>query len=720
MKCTSKVNSIIYENNSSGFKVAFIELDGEDFKITGIMPGLLEGGTYEFELSEDVHISYGFQFKVSSFRLAKPEEVSDMEHFLASGAFKGIGPSTAKKIIAHFGDRAMDIISDDIDRLTEVSGIGEKTLVMIKESIEEHLDASETLYELSKLGFNLSQSKRIYDRYGKTAMEKIETNPYRLLFDVKKMNFKLVDEVALKNGFESTSPQRLEALVVHTLKKIVYGEGHLYVEKKRLIAELTENIRLDIDTIEKALVDLESIYHVIRIDESFGNVCVYLSESFEWERGIVEQLMRIVQTFRNKGDFSGLNPSTYFSPEQLGAISHAFDEGVFILTGAAGTGKTTIMRELIERALNSKMSIALAAPTGRAASRIEEVVGMPASTIHRLLEYEFDEDDSFLYFKVNEGNTLDADVVFIDEASMIDAQLFYALLKGIKSGSQIVLIGDPNQLPPVGPGFPFVDLIKSGAFNVKELKGIYRQETSSLILKNAYSVLENGSFQYNEGEGDFFLFSEVTQTRTLERVKDLVSSRIPKVFGFEPLSSITVISPVKSGALGVQSLNKELQTCLNPLADKLYFGKFAVGDKVMQIKNNYNIEWVNQNTGEDGKGVFNGEMGFLVRASSDDITVKYIDGKLIKYRGESIQELELAYAMTVHKAQGNEFDVVVFPAFPFAPIMQSKNLMYTAITRAKKLFVVAGSRACFEKSALTEKLVKRNGNMRARLEALCE
>ncbi len=715
MKVTATVQTIIFEASKTGFKVASILIDGEEYKIKGIMPKLLEGFTYEFDLMEDEHPSYGFQFRVNSLKVADPSDISDVENFLSSGAFKGIGPSVARKIVKHFGDDTMNVLKEDISRLTEVSGIGEKTLERIKESVAEHLEASDTLYELNKYGFSLSQSKKIYDVYGEDSIEVVKENPYRVLFDVKRIGFKIIDSLALKNGFDTNSFERTEALILYTVQRIIYGEGHLYVEIGELYDKIRDRVNLDDDVLNEAIETLTVDYHILhleRLDSGLRELArVYLSESYEWERGIVDQLIRLSLSFHRSSKLSDMVPSVELSKEQIEALDSAFDEFLFILTGAAGSGKTTIMKELIDRAENAGLKTVVAAPTGRAASRIEEVSGVPASTIHRLLEYEYDEDDSILYFNKNEADPLDADVIFIDEASMIDAQLFYSLLKAIRGGANLILVGDPNQLPPVGPGNPFADIMKSGVFNVKRLRGIHRQSGEGHILKNAYSILSGGEFTYNQKDGDFFHFAEYGSERAINRIVELVSSRIPRVFGYEPLESICVISPIKSGALGVENLNRVLQKALNPLAGHLYFNKYAPGDKVMQIKNNYNIEWTNFDTGEDGLGVFNGEIGFVEMASTDFITVKFLDGKVIEYRGLAVSELELAYAMTVHKAQGNEFDVVVFPSFFVPPVMRSKNLMYTAVTRAKKLFVLVGDKRNFESASTVENIIIRNSGL---------
>lgn len=718
IRVKSEVKKIIFESVDTGFKVAIIEIDGDEHKITGIMPDLKKAFVYDFEISEDSHDSYGFQFKVLNYKMAEPTNRDDIINFLSSGAFKGIGLVSAKAIVDKFGDESLDILKNDVDRLLEVKGIGKKGLEKIKISVEEHLEASEILYKLSKMGFTLAQSNRIYSKYGEDSAEIVMENPYRLLIEVKGMGFKTIDKVALNNGFERRSAKRIDALIMYEMQNFTYNEGNLCVRESQVFEKMHSLIEIDDETLFESIERLKDYYRIVEIINE-GEAFLYLSEAFDWESGIVEHLQRLAFTYQALGSFENIQPSIDMSDEQKEALDKAFDESVFILTGAAGTGKTTILKELVSRARTLGLTTLQAAPTGRAASRMEEVIGLEASTIHRMLKYQYDEDDSFLYFLMDEENPLSADIVFIDEASMVDARLFYSLLKAIKSGSMLVLIGDANQLPPVGAGSPFIDMIDSGVFNTSKLTKIHRQAENSDILNNAHAILNDDKFKYNSEAGDFYLFSEHGNQKTLERVLELVSKRIPKVFNYEPLESISVISPIKRGLLGVENLNRELQKVLNPLSKTLYFEKFAAGDKVMQIKNNYNAEWINKETNEEGSGVFNGEIGFIVSASESGLLVRFLDGKVIFYKPNILRkELDLAYAMTVHKSQGNEFDVVVYPSFFLPPVMQSKKLMYTAITRAKNLFVIAGEKYFFEQAARSERNTKSMSFLKERLASL--
>ncbi len=718
IKLKSEVKKIIFESLDSGFKVAIVEIDGDEQKITGIMPDLKTSFVYDFELQEDSHDSYGFQFRVVSYKIAEPTNREDIINFLSSGAFKGIGPVSAREIVATFGDDSLNILKNDTDRLIEVKGIGKKAIEKIKLSVEEHLEASEVLYKLSKMGFTLAQSNRIYSKYGEDAADIVIENPYRLLIEVRGMGFKVIDKVALNNGFEINSEKRIDALIMYELQNLTYNGGNLCIKTKLVYERLQSLILIEDEVFYQAIERLKDWYRIVEIvidEESY----VYLAEAFDWESGIVEHLQRLSLSYKPFASFENIASSIELSEGQKEALEKAFNEGIFILTGAAGTGKTTILKELINMARFLGLSSMQAAPTGRAASRMEEVVGLKASTIHRMLKYQYDEDDSFLYFLMDEENPLDADVVFIDEASMVDARLFYSLLKAIKSGSLLVLIGDSNQLPPVGPGSPFVDMIDSGVFNTAKLSKIHRQAENSDILNNAHAILNGSDFKYNAKDGDFYNFAERGQQKTLERVLDLVSKRIPRVFNYEPIESIAVISPIKRGVLGVENLNRELQKVLNPLSKNLYFEKFAVGDKVMQVKNNYNAEWINADTNEEGSGVFNGEIGFVLSASESGLLVKFIDGKTIFYKPNILKkELDLAYAMTVHKSQGNEFDVVVYPSFYLPPLMQSKKLMYTAITRAKEMFVITGDKFYFEQAARSNKNTRSMSFLKERLMGL--
>ncbi len=716
----AEVKKIIYESLDSGFKVAFIDLDNEEQKITGIMPDLKEGFSYDFEIIEDFNDNYGFQFNVVSYKIFEPVREDDIINFLASGAFKGIGPVNAKAIVDKFKDKSLDILKTDIDRLLEVKGIGKKGLEKIKASVEEHFEASDSLYELSKMGFSLAQSNKIYSKYKEESLEIVRDNPYRLLAEIKGIGFKIIDKIALENGFDQFSSKRIDAIIMYEMQNFTYLDGNLCVSEFNLFQRLKEKIIIEEDVFVDAIERLIDFYRLIKISKDNQHY-LYLSEAFEWESNIVDNLLRLSLAYKPFGSFENIKSSIDLSKEQNNALFHAFDEGIFILTGAAGTGKTTILKELIHRANSLGLRTLQAAPTGRAASRMEEVIGLEASTIHRMLQYQYDEDDSVLYFLRDEENPLDAEIIFIDEASMVDARLFSSLLSAIPSGSLLVLIGDANQLPPVGAGMPFIDMIESKVFNTKQLSKIHRQAKNSEILNNAHIILNGGNFEYNKKDSDFYYFSERGNQNTLDRVLELVSQRIPRVFNYEPLESITVLSPIKRGILGVENLNKELQRVLNPLSNNLYFEKFAAGDKVMQIKNNYNVEWINKETGEEGAGVFNGDIGFITSASTSGINVKFLDGKEIFYKPNILRkELDLAYAMTVHKSQGNEFDVVVLPAFFVPPVMQNKKLMYTAVTRAKKLFVIAGDVYNFELAANSNDYRKTESFLKDRLIALKE
>lgn len=713
LKVKSKVKLIRYDAGKSGFKIAVIGIDDKDETIKGLMPGLVEGAYYHFELSPSYSEKYGHQYEVKNFRSEKPLQIEDLEAFLASGMFKGIGEKTAAEIVKHFGKQAYDVILGDIDRLLEVRGIGPKLLAKIKASIQGAEDDSALLYNLVALGFNPSQAQRIIKLYGESATEELKKNPYSLCFNVSGISLATIDKVAGKIGFDLTSKFRMEAIVDHALNQHIYGRGHHYALKEELYQLVNARSPIEYTVFEDLLYEMyENAY--LQIDAFYDEERIYSQESRYWEEETLEELIRIAQSYRSPQLLSVVNSEVALSEEQLEAIKGAFDEGIFILTGPAGSGKTTVLKELIRRAEILGLKIALAAPTGRAAARIEEVVGLNASTVHRLLEFEYNEDERLLYFKRGANNPLSADVIFIDESSMLDSRLFLALLRAIKNGAVLILIGDTNQLPPVGPGSPLKDLIHSGVCNVKELKGVHRQEFDSDILGNARAILNNEAYIYNRKGGDFYYIERLRSESNLNLITKLVADIVPERFGFKS-DDITVLSPVKDGPLGISSLNRELQKALNPNALRLYFGKFALGDKVMQQKNDYELEWVNLKTYEKGRGVFNGDIGRIVKISAADMSVEFLDGRLCDYSPRDIVNLDLAYALTIHKSQGNEFDAVILPSFYFAPIMRSKNLMYTAVTRAKKLFIMTGNRAYFEESCKIVKSLERRSALGERL-----
>lgn len=713
LQVSAKVKLIRYDAGKSGFKIAVISIEGRDETIKGLMPGLVEGGYYHFELSPSYSEKYGHQYDVKNFKSEKPLQIDDLEAFLASGMFKGIGEKTAGEIVKHFGKGAYDVILNDIDRLLEVKGIGPKLLEKIKASIHDTEDGSALLYNLVAQGFTPAQAKRIVDVYGDRAYDELKKNPYSLCFHVRGLSLATVDKVAKRMGFDLSSQFRLEAIIDYCLKQHIYSRGHHYALKAELYQAVSSHADLSLQRFEELIQEMyQNAY--LEIDSFFGEERIYSKESLYWEEAILAELMRIAESYQPQQLFTDAVSEMKLSEEQLDAIKGAFDEGIFILTGPAGSGKTTVLKELINRAEALELKIAMAAPTGRAAARMEEVVGLSASTVHRLLEFEYNEDEMSLYFKRGSDYPLSADVIFIDESSMLDSRLFLALLEAIKDGALLVLIGDINQLPPVGPGSPLKDLIKSRVCNMKELKGVHRQEFDSDILGNARAILRDEAYTYNRKGGDFYYIESLKSGPNLKLITKLVSEIVPEKFGFSP-DDITVLSPVKDGPLGINSLNRELQKALNPNAQRLYFGKFALGDKVMQQKNDYELSWVNLHTYEKGKGVFNGDIGRITEISNSELSVEFQDGRLCEYSPKDILNLDLAYALTIHKSQGNEFETVILPSFFFAPIMRSKNLMYTAVTRAKKLFIMTGNKSYFEESCKARTSLERRSALSERL-----
>ncbi len=724
MKITGSVERIIFESDTSSFKVASISVDGDEYTISGNMPLLYEHGIYVFDVTETVHQKYGFQFNCNSFRIADEADEEDIIRFLSSGAFKGIGEKTAEKIVNTFGSQTLEIIKTDITRLSEVEGIGKKSLQKIIESAKGHIERSDTLFELSRFGFTLNQAESLYAVFSDSSKDVILERPYEALRKVPSLTFSKIDEIALKNGFDRNSVDRIAAILLNELNYYSVYSGHTYIMKNKLINNVMARERFIFDgedemrdAFDEALVNLVIGGHIY-IEQTEGVVDdrIYLQSLYECETSIAEELIRINSVNYELKSSAGIKTEVCLSEDQERALEVAFDSSVFILTGAAGSGKTTILNELIKRVYLAGLSFRLAAPTGRAASRMTDLTGENASTIHRLLEVKFDEESNHLFFGRDRKNPIEEDVVFIDEASMIDVVLFSRLLRAIKTGAKLVLIGDPNQLSPVGAGAPFLDIISSGVFNVARLTGIHRQTNDSNIISNAHRVLKREELEYNAPNGDFYLFKTSGDSASLKRVIELVYARIPNKFGYDPMTSIVVLSPKKKGLLGTENLNVHLQSILNKNSDFKFFDRYSKGDKVMQIKNNYNLSWQSLKSGEDGEGVFNGEIGTIVEASSSGIVVNYNDEKLVTYGKSEINEITLSYAMTVHKSQGNEFDVVVMPSYDMGSFMESNNLIYTAITRAKKMFVIVGNEFYFERAYKSANKNERHTSLKERLE----
>lgn len=718
------IESIIFENEKNGYYVAQARAIDQpnlgDIVVTGNCAQLIEGNSYEVELSPKLHSKYGVQYEMKSCNALTPKDEESIIAYLSSGNFTGIKDATARDIVAMFGTQTLDIMKNHPEELLKVRGIGKKKLESITKSYSEIEEAQETLFYLSSLGLTLAQSNKIYEKYKHNAKRFLEKNPYSLIRSIPGIGFKTADMIATKLGFNNECVERLEALILYKLEEFL-ANGHTFAHYGELLWNFRE-FEFDSEKFQEAILNLvaqEELY--IRMDYEKGKARdnsrdillmeedkIYLRQIFLCEVGIINELFRILSASSEDLSFDRNFSSIKLSEDQLVALNSAFSENVFILTGGPGTGKTTILKELVYRLQSVGLTFVLAAPTGRAANRLEEVIGESASTIHRLLEYNYVEDMGFLIYNRNRENPIEADVVIIDEVSMVDAMLFHKLLEAVQSGSRLILIGDYNQLPSVSAGNVLEDLINSGLINTFKLDKVHRQASDSLIIKNAHAILHNSPLEYNKRDGDFYFIQSVQPTKVLEELIDLVVNRLPNYYKINPLEDICVLTPGKKGLLGSIHLNERLQQVLNPNTGVKFNDRFWVGDKVMQNKNNYEIEWFNTRTGEVGNGVFNGEIGIVERFDENNLVVHFGDEKYVNYSLRISEDLVLAYAMTIHKSQGNEFDFCVIPILNTPALLKYRKLIYTGITRAKKQVTLIGNMQEFYQMISNENDIRRN------------
>ena len=703
------VKNIVFYNRENGYTVAHLAGEGEggtdSFTAVGNLPGARAGMRYELSGEWKVHPQFGAQFSIRSFTEMMPDTDAGIELFLASGAIKGIGPKTARAILSAFGDQALHIIENETDRLKIIPGIGGKKCEMIRESFLEQRElAALTLY-FRQYDISPAAAMRLYREYGAGAREAIEENPYRMIDDIFGVGFRTADNIAMKLGVAGNSPDRIASGLLYILRRHVQ-EGNTYVPKKLLIEGAIQLMDVMSEEIEDQIfsMTLEGRVESRLVNEEEG---VFLSPMYFAELDICKDLIRLthagLKEIRADADNLIRQPESRFSiclsPGQKDAVRRSLSSGVFVITGGPGTGKTTIMGAILDIFTHCEFETAIAAPTGRAARRIGEATGYHASTIHRLLEYSFTDDREEMVFGRDRHEPLTCDVVIVDEASMIDVYLMRALLAAIPSGTRLIIVGDSDQLPPVGPGNVLRDLIESGQVVTAHLSAIFRQAEESMIVVNAHRVNRGEYPLINEKDADFFMVKRKTEQDILSTLVDLCTRRLPSHFkDLNPATDIQILTPVKKGLLGNANLNRTFQRIFNPPAagkpEKPHGDRvFRTGDKVMQTKNNYGLSWVNQVSFHEGQGVFNGDMG-LIHGIDEDmgrLTVSFDDGRFAEYSFAEMEELEHAWAVTVHKSQGSEFPVVVMPIFPVAPLLATKNLIYTAITRGKRLVALVGS-----------------------------
>lgn len=724
-----KIVEIIFHNESNGYTVAIGENDDIECTVVGNLPSNVKGRTFILRGKWTNHSIYGEQFSFSETEEIMPQGSEGILDFLASGILKGIGPKLARSLVNYFGENTLEVIENQPERLVEVPGVGEKKAKSIEDAFIIHKEFAEIALFFQQFGIGSQWAYMLYKQYGGKTIDIIKENPYDIIGDVRGIGFLKADLIAQKLGFDNNNTHRIESGIKYALNSFV-SEGHTFAYKNQLLDRAIDLLDVSREDIEENLIEMV-FRGDIHVDSISGSQCVYLLPFYEAEQNVCSCIYNLVGHKTNTLDVEFENmlaavekhKNIKLSEGQKEAVKAAVTNNMCVITGGPGTGKTTIINAVIQILTQGGLNVAIAAPTGRAAKRITETSGFLASTIHRLLEYSFIEDEDSLRFGRNRENPLDYDAVIIDEASMVDLLLMNALLKALKPSTKLILVGDADQLPSVGAGNVLRDIIASEYVHCVKLTEIFRQARESLIIVNAHRINKGEYPCFNERDKDFFLVRRESEKQILETIKDLCVERLPNYYDGNILPrDIQVLTPVRKGILGCININKELQEIINPqrsgVKEKKFGEKvFREKDKVMQTKNNYSLKWKKLSDGTEGEGVFNGDMGEI--ASIDDefneITVVYDDDRYATYDYASIPELEHAYAVTVHKSQGSEFPVVVIPISWFPPMLATRNLLYTAVTRGKGLVVIVGSENKMMSMIDNNSTTLRNSGLKERL-----
>ena len=740
MELRGQIEEFIYQNESNSYSIAVFltEEEQEIVTVVGYLPFIAVGDSLKLQGKMVVHQEYGEQFKIETFEKLMPQTAAALEKYLASGTIKGIGPATARKIIEKFGEETLTIFKFEPLRLAEIKGISKDKAYEIGEEFNEKWEVWQIVSFLEEFGIGANNSKKVYDALGVNAVEKIQENPYILVDIVYGVNFNNIDKIAMQIGIPMDSDYRIKSGIKYALLVASYN-GNTCVLKENLIEYVKNVLEVDRERIEDNLINL-NVSSQIHIDVENHNEYVFLEELYKAEKNIAQRLLtlrdcdnvKFIKNFDNEIKKHEEKIDIELSEKQFEAVRQINENNVCIITGGPGTGKTTIIKCVLEVYKSHKKKVVLCAPTGRAAKRMSETTGEDAKTIHRLLEIgKFEEDK--LGSVDTDVSPVDADVLVVDEMSMVDVFLMNYLVKALFLGTKVIFVGDPNQLPSVGPGCILKDLIDSGEFATVHLDKIFRQAAKSKIIVNAHNVNNGVNFigrkDYAEdAENDFFYINESNQDKMLYQVLSLSKERLKNYGDYEFFRNIQVLTPTKKGKMGTKELNKSLQEALNPMNEEIVektYGEvtFREGDRVMQIKNNYDIYWEKGSrndlrTYESGTGVFNGEIGRIIKIDTKErqIQVEFDDGKVTWYAFSELDQLEHAYAITIHKAQGSEFDVVILVVPQSSNMLLTRNLLYTGITRAKKLLIVIGNKNLVEYMVNNCDTKKRNTGLRIKFE----
>ena len=738
---TGYIDHVIFRNEDNGYTVMVLKGMEEEQELTcvGTFPAITQGAAIEASGNYTTHPVYGKQFQIASYVEKMPEDALAMERYLGSGAIKGIGAALAARIVRRFGDDTMRIVEEEPERLAEIKGISEKKAMEIAEQMTEKADMRRAMIFLQKYGISLNLGAKIYQKYGQTVYGVLQENPYRLAEDISGVGFRIADEIASRIGIHTDSDYRIRSGMLYTLLQ-ASGEGHIYLPKEELFSRASGLLGVAPSYMEKHLMDMVVDRKLI-LKETEDGAVVYPTRYYYLELNSARMLCELnilcpedEEMMEKRINRIEKETGTRLDEMQKQAVAAAASHGLFILTGGPGTGKTTTINAIIRYFEEEGAELRLAAPTGRAAKRMTEATGYEAQTIHRLLELngmpEEEQEGRAVHFDRNSENPLEADVIIIDEMSMVDIALMHSLLLAVTAGTRLILVGDENQLPSVGPGNVLRDIIRSGCFPVVELKKIFRQASESDIVVNAHKINRGEQVTINNKSRDFFFLKRYDADIIIRVVIALIQEKLPRYVDAKPYE-IQVLTPMRKGLLGVERLNQILQRYLNPPDEKKKekeIGQrlFREGDKVMQVKNNYQLEW--EILGrykipvDKGVGVFNGDTGIMTEINefAETATVEFEDGRQAEYSFKQLEELELAYAVTIHKSQGSEYPAVILPILSGPRMLMNRNLLYTAVTRARKCVTVVGSETTFAEMIRNEKQQQRYSSLDRRIRELDE
>ena len=730
---TGFVEHIVYRNEENGYTVLNLASNEEDeVTCVGVFQMISEGESLELTGEYTVHPSYGPQFKVQQYSIKAPEDIASIERYLGSGAIKGVGAALAARIVRKFKEDTFRIIEEEPERLAEIKGISERKAQEIAQQTEEKRELRQAMIFLQNYGISLSLAVKIYQTYQLDMYRIIQENPYRMAEDVTGVGFKIADEIAHRVGIHLDSDFRIRSGIMYVLQQASL-EGHTYLPEELLTRRACELLGVDASGVEKHYMDM-AIDRKLILKQSEAEVQIYASTFYYMDLNVAVMLRElnvkydfsetaVEQRIRKIEQLSELE----LDEMQRTAVKEAVRSGLLVITGGPGTGKTTTINTIIQYFESEGMDIALAAPTGRAAKRMSETTGYEAKTIHRLLELSGGMDEH-AGFERNEQNPLETDVIIIDEMSMVDITLMHNLLKAVVAGTRLILVGDVNQLPSVGPGCVLKDIIDSHACNVVRLNRIFRQASESDIIVNAHKINRGEPVSLDNKSRDFFFLKRYDANVIISICIQLIRQKLPKYVNASPFD-IQVLTPMRKGLLGVERLNTILQQYLNPPDGKKAEREhgqtiFRVGDKVMQIKNNYQAEWEIRSRYnipiEKGLGVFNGDMGIVreINSFSETLTVEYEERRMVEYPFKELDQLDLAYAITIHKSQGSEYPAVIIPLLTGPRMLMNRNLLYTAVTRARKCVTLVGDEKAFYNMEANVNEQKRYSGLRDRLEEL--